>query len=83
MMLWLVVSSSNSLISVFSNWLDLKMKELTPLIKSYTRNSIDVINDLQKINLPKGTVIFSANPKSNQCTLTLIQKQASPQLQTF
>jgi len=39
-----VVSSTNSLLSVFSTWLDYKRKELLPLISSYTRNSTDVIN---------------------------------------
>jgi len=37
------------------------MKELIPLIQSYTRNSINIIKDLQKINIPKGAIIFSAN----------------------
>ncbi len=59
-----VVSSTNSLLSVFSTWLDYKTKELLPLISSYTRNSTDVINDLKFLTLPKGATIFSADVKS-------------------
>jgi hypothetical protein len=59
-----VVSSTNSLLSVFSTWLDFKTKELLPLIKSYTRNSIDIITDLRTLTLPKGAAIFSADAKS-------------------
>jgi hypothetical protein len=35
-----VVSSINSLLSVFSNWLDFKMKQLLPSVKSYVKNSL-------------------------------------------
>jgi len=59
-----VVSSTNSLLSVFSTWLDYKTKELLPLISSYTRNSTDVLNDLKSLTLPKGAKIFSADAKS-------------------
>ncbi len=41
-----VVSCSNSLMSVFSNWLDHKMKELLPLIQSHIVNSTTVVNNL-------------------------------------
>jgi hypothetical protein len=58
------VSSTSSLLSVFSTWLDYKTKELLPLISSYTRNSTDVINDLKSLTLPKGATIFSADVKS-------------------
>jgi hypothetical protein len=57
------VSSTNSLLSVFSTWLDYKTKELLPLISSYTRNSTDVINELKSLTLPKGAQIFSADAK--------------------
>jgi len=59
-----VVSSTNSLLSVFFTWLDYKTKELLPLINSYTRNSTDVINELKSLTLPKGAKIFSADAKS-------------------
>ncbi len=62
--LWPVVSSTISLMSVFSAWLDYKTKELLPLINSYTRNSTDVIRDLKGLTLPKSPAIFSANAKS-------------------
>jgi hypothetical protein len=44
-----VVSSSSGLLTIFSTWLDYCMKELLPLIKSYTRNSFDVIKDLKQL----------------------------------
>jgi len=59
-----VVSSTNSLMLVFSTWLDFKTIELLPLISSYTRNSTDIIRDLKSLSLPKGASIFSANAKS-------------------
>jgi hypothetical protein len=59
-----VVSSSSSLLSIFSNWLDYRMKELLPLIKSYTKNSFDVIKDLKQIDLPENALLFSADAKS-------------------
>ncbi len=59
-----VVSCINSFISIFSNWLDFKMKALLPLVKSYTRNSADVLEDLKFINIPKNALLFSADAKS-------------------
>ncbi len=50
-----VVSSVNSFSSVFSYWLDFKMKDLLPLVKSYTKNSSDV---------PENARLFSADAKS-------------------
>ncbi len=40
-----VVSTINSLLSVFSTWLDYQMKKLLPFIKSYLKNSKEVIED--------------------------------------
>jgi hypothetical protein len=59
-----VVSSVNSFLSVFSNWLDFKMKELLPLVKSYTKNSFDVLQDLHRLQIPSNAVLFSADAKS-------------------
>jgi hypothetical protein len=59
-----VVSSVNSFSSVFSNWLDFKMKDLLPLVKSYTKNSSDVINDLKNLDIPENARLFSADAKS-------------------
>jgi hypothetical protein len=59
-----VVSSSSGLLTIFSTWLDYRMKELLPLIKSYTRNSFDVIKDLKQLDIPKNALLFSADAKS-------------------
>jgi hypothetical protein len=59
-----VVSSSSSFLSIFSNWLDYKMKDLLPLVRSYIKNSSTVLDDLQSIILPENTLLFSADAKS-------------------
>ncbi len=59
-----VVSSVNSFLSIFSNWLDFRMKQLLPYVKSHIKNSIDVIKDLKNLNLPKNALLFSADAKS-------------------
>ena len=59
-----VVSTTNSLLAIFSNWLDYKMKELLPLVKSYTKNSAEVIQDLKQLTLPHNALLFSADAKS-------------------
>jgi hypothetical protein len=57
-----VVSSVNSFISVY--WLDFKRKELLPLVKSYMKNSSDVLQDLKHIHIPDNALLFSADAKS-------------------
>jgi hypothetical protein len=59
-----VVSSSNSLLSVFSIWLDYRMKELLPLVDSYLKDSTTFINELKNIQLPEIARIFTADAKS-------------------
>jgi len=59
-----VVSSVNSLLSVFSNWLDFKMKQLLPSVKSYVKNSFEIIEDLKRITLPDNALVFSADATS-------------------
>jgi hypothetical protein len=59
-----VVSSCGSLLSIFSTWLDYKMKDLLPMVKSYLKNSTTVINDLKHIVLPKDALLFSADATS-------------------
>jgi hypothetical protein len=59
-----VVSCINSFPSIFSTWLDFRMKELLHLIPSYIKNSTDLIKDLQTINLPAGAKLFTANATS-------------------
>ena len=59
-----VVSSINSFSSIFSNWLDFCMKELLPLVKSFTKNSFEVIQDLKQLTIPRNALLFSADAKS-------------------
>jgi hypothetical protein len=59
-----VVSSSSGLLTIFSTWLDYRMKELLPLIQSYTKNSFEVIKDLKNLTIPGNALLFSADAKS-------------------
>jgi hypothetical protein len=59
-----VVSTCGSLLSIFSTWLDFKMKELLPLVKSYLKNSSSVITDLKNLQLPQDALLFSADAVS-------------------
>jgi len=56
-----VVSTVSSLLSIFSTWLDYQMKKLLPLIKSYLKNSKEVIEDLKNIDIPPNALLFSAD----------------------
>jgi len=62
--LHLVVSSVNSFMALFSNWLDYRMKQLLPLVRSYTKNSFDIIQDLKQLDIPNKALLFSADAKS-------------------
>jgi hypothetical protein len=59
-----VVSCVKSLMSVFSNWLDYRMKQLLPFVKSYIRNSFDVIQELKGLAIPDNALLFSADATS-------------------
>jgi len=59
-----VVSSVNSFLSVFSIWLDYQMKELLPIIKSHVKNSVEVIKDIKKLDIPDNALLFSADAQS-------------------
>jgi len=59
-----VVSTSGSLLAVFSTWIDFKMKELIPLIQSHVKNSLNIIEDLKDIILPNNALIFTADAVS-------------------
>jgi len=59
-----VVSSVNGFLSIFSNWLDYKMKTLVPLVHSYIKNSTDIIKDLKHLRIPHNAHLFSADAKS-------------------
>jgi len=56
-----VVSCINSLPSIFSTWLDFKMKELLSFIPSYIKNSTELIKDLKQLHLPPGAKVFTAD----------------------
>jgi hypothetical protein len=56
-----VVSCSGSLSTVFSTWLDYKMKLLLPHVRSYVKNSTEIINDLKMLHIPDGALLFSAD----------------------
>jgi hypothetical protein len=59
-----VISTSGSLSAIFSTWLDYKMKELLPLIKSYIHNSFQIIEDLKTLEIPENALLFSADAVS-------------------
>jgi hypothetical protein len=59
-----IISTCGSLLSIFSTWLDFKMKEFLPLVKSYLKNSSSVITDLKKLQLPQDALLFSADAVS-------------------
>ena len=59
-----VVSSVNSLLAIFSNWLDFKLKELLPHIKSYIKDSTAVIKELKELTIPSNALLFSADATS-------------------
>jgi hypothetical protein len=61
------VSSINSLLAVFSNWLDYKLKELLPLVKSFVKDTTTVIKEIKELNLPQEVLLFSADANS-MCT---------------
>jgi hypothetical protein len=50
--------------SILSNWLDFRMKDLLPLVKSYTKNSFDIISDLASLHIPEHAMLFSADAVS-------------------
>jgi hypothetical protein len=60
----LVVSGVNSLLAVFSNWLDYKLKKLLPNVKSYVKDSTTVIKELKELTFPTNARLFSADATS-------------------
>jgi hypothetical protein len=59
-----VVSTSGSLLAIFSTWLDYKMKELVLLVKSYVKNSFMAIDELKNMTIPTNALFFSADAVS-------------------
>jgi hypothetical protein len=56
-----VVSCVNSFSSVFSNWLDFRMKELLRFIPSYIKDSKDLLTELKSIYIPPHAKLFTAD----------------------
>jgi hypothetical protein len=59
-----VVNGVNSLLAVFSNWLDYKLKKLLPYVKSYNKDSTTVIKELKELTIPTRALLFSADATS-------------------
>jgi hypothetical protein len=59
-----VVSTTGSLLAVFSIWIDHKMKDLLHLVSSYLKNSSCLIQELKHLHIPEGAKIFTADAKS-------------------
>jgi len=53
------VSSTKSLLAVFSIWLDYKIKELIPLVYSYLKDSSSLIQDIKNIHTKKCSGFYS------------------------
>jgi len=62
--LWPVVSTTNSLLAIFSTWLDYKMKALLPYVQSYIKNSMSVIQDRKQLQIPDNALLFSPDAVS-------------------
>ena len=56
-----VVSCVNSFSSIFSNWLDYKMKDLLFLIPSYIKDSKHLLNEIKNLTLPPNAKLFTAD----------------------
>jgi hypothetical protein len=56
-----VVSCINSFVSIFSTWLDFRMKELLHLIPSYIKDSKSLISEISILDVPIGAKLFTAD----------------------
>jgi hypothetical protein len=54
----------NGLPTIFSTWLDYKLKELLPLVQTYIKSSYQVIDDLTNLVFPSTAKLFSADVTS-------------------
>ena len=59
-----VVSRINSLLAIFSNWVDYKLKSLLPNLKSFVKDSAEIIRDLKTLSIPREALLFSADATS-------------------
>jgi hypothetical protein len=46
------------------------MKELLPFVKSYTKNSLSILEELKKKSLPPGALLFTADATSMYTNIT-------------
>jgi hypothetical protein len=65
-----VVSCIDSFSSIFSNWLDYKMKKLLHLIPSYIKDSRDLLNEITLLTLPPGAKLFTADATAMYTNIT-------------
>eukprot|EP00978_Attheya_sp_CCMP212_P032164 scaffold124117_cov47-Attheya_sp.AAC.3 len=57
-----VVSTISSVLSICSKWLDYQLKQLIPHIKSYIRDSTEVLQRIKKLgDLPPNSKLFTAD----------------------
>jgi hypothetical protein len=59
-----VVSTSGSLLALFSTWLDYKMKELLPLVHSHVKNSFTALEEMKNLVIPDNALLFAADATS-------------------
>jgi hypothetical protein len=59
-----VVSTSGSLLALFSTWLDYKMKELLPLVRSHVKNSFTALEEMKNLVIPDNALLFAADATS-------------------
>jgi hypothetical protein len=59
-----VVSTSGSLLAIFSTWLDYRMKELLPLVQSHVKNSFTALAELKNLFIPNNALLFAADATS-------------------
>jgi len=56
-----VVSGTNSLLAIFSHWLDYRLKELLIHVKSFVKDSNTIIKELKDLTLPQNALFFTAD----------------------
>jgi hypothetical protein len=66
-----VVSCVNSFTSVFSNWLDYRMKQLLHLIPSYIMDSRDLLKELRSLTIPNCAKLFTTDATAMYTNITL------------
>jgi len=59
-----VVSTSGSLLAIFSTWLDYRIKELLPLVQSHVKNSFTALAELKNLFIPNNALLFAADATS-------------------